>query len=691
VERAEGIPLYAVETIRMLVADGRLRPRDDGAYEPAGELGELAVPPTLHALIAARLDALEPGDRAMLQDAAVLGQSFTADALAVVTTEGTGLADRLDRAVRGELLRLEVDPASPERGQYAFVGSLVREVAYSTLALRDRRARHLAAARYFEGLGDDELAGALAVHYVAAFRSSTEGPETDALAAQARLALRGAAERAMDLGSPAQALRFAEQALEITSEPAQVAAFHELAIEAATQAALREDVLRHAGDAERLLRGLGERSRVAMVLSHRGRALIGTGRSGQARTMLEAAASEFADLPEADPGHIALLEALGGAHFGEAEWAKAAAIADRILAASERGNLPASAAYALIQLGTVAALEGRRWHAGALIRGARQIAEEAGLAATAIEAASMLASLVALDDPGQALAIQREAIALARRHGRRASEIMLVSNASEDARRTGDWDWALGEQATTLGQAIEAFTSGGIRGQRAFYEVHRELVPRPELHAIVDWMLALEDSDMQGTGLDLQAQLAFSEGRWGDAAAAWRRVAEVSEFNAPYSLPRAARAAILARDATVAQAAIDGITESGARGRAIEADVTAARAGIAALRSDPEAALEAYRTARVAYRDLGLVWDQALLAMEAASVLPPSTPEVAAWLEEARTILAGLRARPLAQRLEEIAARPGDAPAAPGAPPARRGEEPLAGAPASPAPGAPAG
>ena len=73
---------------------------------------------------------------------------------------------------------------------YAFVQSLIREVAYGTLARRDRRARHLAAARYFEAIGDDELAGALASHYVAAHEASDEGPEADAIAAQARLALR---------------------------------------------------------------------------------------------------------------------------------------------------------------------------------------------------------------------------------------------------------------------------------------------------------------------------------------------------------------------------------------------------------------------------------------------------------------------------------------------------------------------
>ena len=53
---------------------------------------------------------------------------------------------------------MEIDPRSPERGQYAFVQALIREVAYNTLSKKDRKAKHLAAARWFESLGNEELA-----------------------------------------------------------------------------------------------------------------------------------------------------------------------------------------------------------------------------------------------------------------------------------------------------------------------------------------------------------------------------------------------------------------------------------------------------------------------------------------------------------------------------------------------------
>src|SRR5439155_1667495 len=100
--------------------------------------------------------------------------------------------------VRSDLLHEDVDPRSPERSQYGFVQALIREVAYSTLALKDRRARHLAAARFFESLGDDELAGALAAHYLDAFKASPAGPEADALASQARVTLRGPGDHRPD-------------------------------------------------------------------------------------------------------------------------------------------------------------------------------------------------------------------------------------------------------------------------------------------------------------------------------------------------------------------------------------------------------------------------------------------------------------------------------------------------------------
>ena len=86
---------------------------------PIGDLTNLAVPETLTALIASRLDRLPADDRALVSDAAVLGQSFTIAGLSAVSGLDQGeLEPRLLALVRRELLTVETDPRSPERGQY---------------------------------------------------------------------------------------------------------------------------------------------------------------------------------------------------------------------------------------------------------------------------------------------------------------------------------------------------------------------------------------------------------------------------------------------------------------------------------------------------------------------------------------------------------------------------------------------
>ena len=91
--RAEGVPLYAVETVRMLLDRGLLT-QDGPVYRPAGEIETLEVPETLHALIAARLDGVSAEERRLLQDGAVLGKTFTARALAALSGPPTRSSSR---------------------------------------------------------------------------------------------------------------------------------------------------------------------------------------------------------------------------------------------------------------------------------------------------------------------------------------------------------------------------------------------------------------------------------------------------------------------------------------------------------------------------------------------------------------------------------------------------------------------
>jgi predicted ATPase len=76
-DAAEGNPLFVEEMLEMLIDDGLLL-RDNGGWTPTGDLSTVAVPPTIQALVAARLDRLGDEEREVLERAAVVGKSSTA-------------------------------------------------------------------------------------------------------------------------------------------------------------------------------------------------------------------------------------------------------------------------------------------------------------------------------------------------------------------------------------------------------------------------------------------------------------------------------------------------------------------------------------------------------------------------------------------------------------------------------------
>ena len=175
---------------------------------------------------AARLDTLSPGDRRIVQDAAVLGKTFTLAALSAVTgLERDELEPALAGLVRKELLGLQVDPRSPEHGQYGFLQDLIRQVAYDTLAKRDRRAKHLAAAEHLAAsVTEEEVAEVVASHLVEAYRLDPDGADAPELRDRARRAMLIGAERAAALGAAGEAARFFAQAAELTAAPGEEAA-----------------------------------------------------------------------------------------------------------------------------------------------------------------------------------------------------------------------------------------------------------------------------------------------------------------------------------------------------------------------------------------------------------------------------------------------------------------------------------
>ncbi len=212
VARAEGIPLYAVETVRTLIDREIVRP-EGGRYVVAPgaavDLADVAAPPSLHALVASRLDALTADERRVVTDASVLGLTFPRDGIEFLARDVVGLDDVLASLQRKELLGTDNDRFSAERGQFRFVQAVVRQVAYSTLSRRARKERHLAVADHLQSTseGQTDLSMVAAQHLIDAIAAAgADDPDVAELNRRAAELLLVAGERAARLGSYAAAV-----------------------------------------------------------------------------------------------------------------------------------------------------------------------------------------------------------------------------------------------------------------------------------------------------------------------------------------------------------------------------------------------------------------------------------------------------------------------------------------------------
>jgi tetratricopeptide (TPR) repeat protein len=189
IDRSGGNPLFLEELVALLSEEGRL---------DRSSLGEL--PATLRGLVAARLDALSPAERATVEDASVMGRPGPVLALRSLA-EGRGVTDiddTLRSLVEKELVVVDGDRCGVK-------SELVREVAYGTLTKAERARRHAAIARWLSDRTqatdrEDEFLESLAHHYTLAAGLAAELGHVDGVPAdiveRARITLTKAASRA---------------------------------------------------------------------------------------------------------------------------------------------------------------------------------------------------------------------------------------------------------------------------------------------------------------------------------------------------------------------------------------------------------------------------------------------------------------------------------------------------------------
>jgi class 3 adenylate cyclase/tetratricopeptide (TPR) repeat protein len=175
VERAEGNPFFVEEILRQLIDEGRLV-RVENGWRSAPGIGEVDIPDTVQAVLAARIDLLGGDQKRALQAAAVVGRVFWP---APVARSISGSSASLDAHLREletrDLIRSRLTSTMAGQPEYIFKHALVRDVAYESIPRRDRAAAHLRVAEWIEDVIGErriEVVELLAHHYTEAERAA---------------------------------------------------------------------------------------------------------------------------------------------------------------------------------------------------------------------------------------------------------------------------------------------------------------------------------------------------------------------------------------------------------------------------------------------------------------------------------------------------------------------------------------
>jgi class 3 adenylate cyclase/tetratricopeptide (TPR) repeat protein len=201
IERAGGNPLFAEEFVHMLL--DRAAQASPGAGS-GDTILDVPPPETLHAIIAARLDALPVEQKSLLEDASVVGGIFWPGALvAIGGFDPEVVRSWLHELTRSELVRPSRVSSVKDEQEYAFAHGLIRDVAYGLIPREPRAEKHVSAANWIEELAGErvsEYAETLAHHYGRASElARSAGIDATELEAAARRYFVMAGDRAMNL------------------------------------------------------------------------------------------------------------------------------------------------------------------------------------------------------------------------------------------------------------------------------------------------------------------------------------------------------------------------------------------------------------------------------------------------------------------------------------------------------------
>ena len=338
-ESAEGNPLFVEEMLSMLIDDGLLR-FDEGAWRAVEDLANIAVPPTIQLLLAARLDRLDAEERAVMERGAVEGKVFHAGAVTTLAPEALRprVRSRLLALARKELIR-------PDRAEFAgedafrFRHLLIRDAAYQAMPKEQRADLHQRFAAWLERAAGERLAEyeeILGYHLEQAYRYRVElGPSDETTMELGRAAathLTSSAERARERGDVAGAGTLLRAAVDVGDGRLRARAQFELAVtlfDAIDFVACREVAVQAVGSAH----DAGDRAyeaRAKLVLAEARAQVDPTHTLGRVREEAEAALDDLQRLGD-DAGVVQATLSLALMAFFEGQCGRSIEITRRLL------------------------------------------------------------------------------------------------------------------------------------------------------------------------------------------------------------------------------------------------------------------------------------------------------------------------------------------------------------------------
>ena len=528
-----GYRLYAVELARSLI--GRdLIASVDGRSIALTELGNVALPETLQSLIGARIDRLQPSDRSLLQDAAILGSTFTLAGLVAVSGNGdANLTEHLDLFVQQELIEPVRDPRSPIRGGFRFVQDLVREVARNRMSHEVRRARHIAAAQHIESRGGPDDAVIAADHYSERNVFHPSGTEAERLRGQATGALVAAFERAVSLYANEETLSLGARILDLGLDlpDDRLVALSEQMAMAASGLMRFEEAQQHVHNAIARSRRLGDQTGVRRGVALAAYIYLESFRPRPAIEMIEEQLEGIDDF-STDPELARLGGLLARAKKLSGDFEGALAAAELALPAAEELHLPDVVADALITQAVCYGVQGRNVEARELLDSAVDLTTRENLADEALTAYVALSFIVPEDEQSERDP-NLDAIELGRQIGKFTVVLVASTNHAEYLIKRGRWD----EASQLLVDPLWQSATGTPQTHRLLLQAWAEALQgnSPDAQTCLEAALDSQGDEAEELWGGVKAETAFVQALTGNTAPALDWVEEVLEE--PESIP----------------------------------------------------------------------------------------------------------------------------------------------------------